>query len=641
MTDDNKPLLEWAATTTPNPLGIDNPGAVTILATNLTRKTIDLSSATFSFDVGSYGKDLATSFDGVGTHGPEGWNFVNEGSGVFGVTVESGHSPAVGADGLQFSISGIAVNDNPGTTMVTIEEVTPDNRTAYKQAPLLKAYPDLTLEGPFVTPASVDYGGSVQVKWTATKGATVTLTVNGEVITHVKGNPNLPLPASGSYELDNITEAKTAIIATAELQTPTGRQKKEKPFILSLNAPTISDFTSSRVAGKPNTISVNWTATSVQQATLDIGSESFDVTGLSTYEHAGSLFSETVKLTVTNPATGASQSVTQPPAVANFELASPGPDLQPPSFALMWATDNFLGLLYTEDFNAPPRVAFSPDGQNWTLGPAAPNEGSGSSGTGYCPSVATLGDTVYVPQRKWNGSDLTTVLSQFSVSTNTWGTSQSMDWVPVANTLGVTIASDGNSTLYAAEMGSSLSGLRQSTDQGATWTALTPPDDPVVSALCPINSGLTWIDGTLYLCGSYINKDKARVFTYNGDGGWTQLASTGDFPTYPNIQQVNWRGSLATLSAPLAQSRGGDNTAGALQLFECTPAGVWSQQPASTTQWINQDTGPLFLGLAEFKDIIFYSIGPSSYSGGGVYMYYDEPTALPGEFGGSPVKTHG
>lgn len=223
-------LLSYAVSTEPDPLQVSPTLAtLTIVVSNDTHRSIDCQSIGFSFLQGTNAKDFFSDSTGIVTSVPEGWSIKQEDARF---TALPDNAPAqISADGLTFRLSNIAVNTQVGTTDMTITEVTTKG-TGTLDYPLAKFPLNFEVtDFSTVQELPIDYGSIVTLKWKGTTGATYVLRyVDAEghtvVITHVKDEPTQPLPAHGTYTIENLTRETTFYLivtldATIEDNPPT------------------------------------------------------------------------------------------------------------------------------------------------------------------------------------------------------------------------------------------------------------------------------------------------------------------------------------------------------------------------------------------------------------------------------------
>ncbi|HEY0319608.1 MAG TPA: hypothetical protein VGC66_01425 [Pyrinomonadaceae bacterium] len=209
-------LLTYAVQTNQDPIqaspqtGDKSSLTLMIVISNDTHKIIDCQSLSFGFLKGTDAKDLFPDATGIGTSVPKGWSIKQDGS-LFTATPDpskDGHNGKIGRDGLTFVLSNIKVNEQPGTTDMTITEVT-TNHTGTLSYPLEKFPPQFKIGPLTAQPLIVNEGSSTTLFWNGTGGGTYELMyadADGNTVTimHPKGEPDQPLPANGSYTIDKL-----------------------------------------------------------------------------------------------------------------------------------------------------------------------------------------------------------------------------------------------------------------------------------------------------------------------------------------------------------------------------------------------------------------------------------------------------
>ncbi|HEX8494990.1 MAG TPA: phage tail protein [Pyrinomonadaceae bacterium] len=216
MNDKDK-VLTYAVSSNPDPLqaspqtGDPSLATLMIVVSNQTSSLIDCQSISFGFLQGTDAKDLFSDSTGIGTTAPTGWTIKQNGS-LFTATPDISPAP-IGKDGLVFMLSNIKVNQQPGMTDMMVTEVTVSN-TGTLACPLAK-FPQKFKVGQLTAyPPTISAGESTTLSWSGTSGATYALQYlnkdgNTVTITHVKGEPNQPLPSTGNYTIDDVEQSTT------------------------------------------------------------------------------------------------------------------------------------------------------------------------------------------------------------------------------------------------------------------------------------------------------------------------------------------------------------------------------------------------------------------------------------------------
>ncbi|MCA1558631.1 MAG: hypothetical protein LC731_08850, partial [Acidobacteria bacterium] len=180
-----------------------------IVVSNSTHKLINCQSISFSFLQGTDAKDFFSDSTGIGAAAPTGWNLTQNGA-LFTATPATPEAGQIGATGLTFVLSNIKVNQQVGTTDMTITEDTTDN-TGTKDYWLAKFPPEFTVGQLTANPVSVNQGDSTTLSWNCSLGATYALqylNVN-EQVTITETTDGQPLPAVGSYTVENLQSNPT------------------------------------------------------------------------------------------------------------------------------------------------------------------------------------------------------------------------------------------------------------------------------------------------------------------------------------------------------------------------------------------------------------------------------------------------
>jgi len=211
-------LLSYAVATDPNPLQVSpqpsdpSLATLTIIVSNDTHQLIDCQSISFDFSVGTDAKDFFSDATGIGTSATEGWSLSSPSAGVFTATPDTAQNGSIGAGSLIFVLSNILVNAQPGTTDMTITEVTTSN-TGTLDIPLAK-FPQKFKVGELIaSPPTISSGGSTTLFWSGTSGAIYEIQYQvgpGTVtISDLNGNPATPLPSTGGYTINGIEQSTT------------------------------------------------------------------------------------------------------------------------------------------------------------------------------------------------------------------------------------------------------------------------------------------------------------------------------------------------------------------------------------------------------------------------------------------------
>lgn len=275
----SNPLLSYSVSTTPDPIQAspsqDSPSLATlsIVVSNNTHQIITCKSITFSFTVGKNAKDFSNDTTGITSSTTPGWS-INQSGGVFTATPNTPTAGQVGAGGLSFELSGIKVNQQPGTFDFTITEVTePGDQTGTLTIPLGKFPPQFKVNDLTADPLSVGPGGPTTLYWSGSTGANYAIEYNDVTITKTKDGQ--PLPPIGSYTIDNL-QSDTTFNLVVSYQVPGQDQPVtvERSRTVAVVRAQIVQFTAFPLTlGQNAMCNIQWT-TNGDQCYLDPGSQS-------------------------------------------------------------------------------------------------------------------------------------------------------------------------------------------------------------------------------------------------------------------------------------------------------------------------------------------------------------------------------
>ncbi|HEY0319609.1 MAG TPA: hypothetical protein VGC66_01430 [Pyrinomonadaceae bacterium] len=272
-------LLSYAVSSNPDPIQVSpqtddpSPATLMIVVSNDTHQLIDCQSISFSFLKGTNAKDFFSDDTGIGTSHSDGWS-INQSGALFTATPDTAADGQVGADGLSFVISNIKVNEQPGTTDMTITEVTTSN-TGTLDIPLAKFPANFTVGDLNASSLSVAQGGSTTLSWSGSSGATYTLQYGDTVVNETKDGQ--PLPATGSYEVDDLQDDPTIFYLVVTYQPPGGDAplvtQRDCPVTVLVESVALAHFkaTPAVIYGTNNNVPVtlSWEATAAHQLVLD------------------------------------------------------------------------------------------------------------------------------------------------------------------------------------------------------------------------------------------------------------------------------------------------------------------------------------------------------------------------------------
>lgn len=619
----NKPLLDYGVTSIPTPLQTQEPGQVSIAVSYSGDETFEVSQLLFSVEIGGSGDSLTKEATGLRALAGNGWRIASLGGGSFRATPISGASQPVTGLSVEFIVSGFTVNDDPGTTHVSVFETTivdKVKRQGSDEYPLIKTAGPLMLTGPTANLKSVDYGGESLISWSATHGATITLDLDGTTIDHVKGQPGTPLPVEGSYSIDAIERADTVVTCTATLNSGTGPQTKSGQVTISMNAPVIETLTVSRVNGLWWDVEAMWAAKGAATTTLTIGQNApVKVPSNGGLQQASSLSTSDVTLTVTNPVTTVTKTVSQAPIPTNWVRVADGPSLPADCRPMLFQAGDEIGL-WAESTLTPSKLYLSGDAKNWRLAEGTPE----ITPSGFISPLVSTPTTTFFPS--WekvptSGPDGPThgfFLFRRDIATGSWSKSPLLSFTNTeinANCLLMT--ADPNGVLYAGCLFPGPGIFFSSNDAGETWVPLSTPDDPVHASFAVLYSTLAWFDDTLRLVGDEMSSSTLQFVAWDPVKQWQPGAITGSASFNLNVQSSVVVDTLYMVPNP-------SNTAGGvpLQLFKMSAAGaVVGFGPASGAVLKDAEVLQNNIGFTAFNDIFLVCGPPSVISGGGIWMF--------------------
>jgi hypothetical protein len=319
-------ILKLAMTATPVSPQCGEALSLQFTATNETDDMITVESLTFSFEAGKFPTSLAHDFSNVSfTCRQTGWLMDRSGS-TFTATPANTQSGQVGPTGLEFDISNIIVNDQPGTTTVKMSKTIGPNKTYSKAAvDLTKTYPILNIRTFHAKDSNILYNSAPELIWEASLGAAITLSSPNGTIAHVKDEPSTPLPSTGSYQLDtpliqdtNFTlTANANALAVEQGQVTAQTYVSIKPPKAQLNSKIIPDT-------KPPQVQLEWDiqgATTAQLAAVP-KSTTTDIDAVHGIKNMPLVVETTFTVTAQNPVNRKSSSASTTVTPPSFEWAN-------------------------------------------------------------------------------------------------------------------------------------------------------------------------------------------------------------------------------------------------------------------------------------------------------------------------------
>ncbi len=188
---------------------------ISVSVTNLLDVPVDCTSIDFNFLQGVGAAHLFTDATGIETDVDSRWDILKS-SGRFTATPKTSKDGRIVRRGVLFEFKKIKVNNQVGTTRVTITEVTnvDVNNTGRVVTGLRKTPVTLQIDDFRASPAIIDEKGATTLSWSGTGGAIYSieyLNADGvrSIIEHPKGSLTKPLPASGSYTIEKLETATT------------------------------------------------------------------------------------------------------------------------------------------------------------------------------------------------------------------------------------------------------------------------------------------------------------------------------------------------------------------------------------------------------------------------------------------------
>lgn len=296
MTEPNAPQLTYQVHTDPDPLqaspveGDPSLANLTIIVSNPGGKVVECESISFSFLQGTSAKDFFSDATGIGSTTPAGWSIQADGS-TFTAKPDTPAKGRVGGAGLAFQLLKIKVNEQPGTTEFTITEKT-NAASAEKTFELAKFPPEFHLSEIGLQPIPpIAGGGSITLSWAGSADANYQIQYedadeNTVTISHVKDEPTQPLPAAGSYTIENLMKDPTVfyLIATVpvagEDRPLTALRERAVSVELTEVEATSFTVTPNLIVAEPGSFPVvlNWATTAATKVLID----NHEVTGQST-----------------------------------------------------------------------------------------------------------------------------------------------------------------------------------------------------------------------------------------------------------------------------------------------------------------------------------------------------------------------
>jgi plastocyanin len=226
-------LLNYAVSANQDPIEASpqtgNPSQVNlmIVVSNPGGSYVDCKTIEFSFLEGTSARDFFSDATGISTSAPAGWKMTQSGAN-FTAKPDPDGSGLIGPNGLAFFLSSIAVNEEPGTTEMTITETTTTETATTNVGVLtypLAKFPAQFNVGPLLAnPLTIKQGENTTLSWNGSGGATYALQyldADGNTVNITETTDGQPLPPTGSYTISNL-QANTTFYLIVSVTSPGG-----------------------------------------------------------------------------------------------------------------------------------------------------------------------------------------------------------------------------------------------------------------------------------------------------------------------------------------------------------------------------------------------------------------------------------
>jgi hypothetical protein len=276
-------LLDYALLSAPTTLQAGMPATLTLAISNSGRRPVTVTRIEITLLIGPYPKDLTASA-GFETDKMSGWDIKSDG-GILTLTPEAGTGPVL-KDAVVVTISNVAVNDQPGTTSIAIDETAAVGggapATSSTSLPVAKFPVQFSLSDLVVTPPEVAFGGDASVMWSGTQADQATYMLQYPGVAPFKVSNVGPYPAS------NLTIFPAVFTLTVSLTVP----GQDQPLIVQKQAVVeekpqlaISQFAGSQpvMSGGTPPLVLQWQTQLATSLTLQLAElpGAVDVNGLS------------------------------------------------------------------------------------------------------------------------------------------------------------------------------------------------------------------------------------------------------------------------------------------------------------------------------------------------------------------------
>ncbi|MEA2664000.1 MAG: hypothetical protein QOI11_944, partial [Candidatus Eremiobacteraeota bacterium] len=276
--DDDATLLDYALLVNPDPLQASAQNAILMLVvSNSRREAVDCSSIVVTLPIGTGASSLTEDATGVQSDKPHGWTVTQNEAGVLTCKPKTPQAGTVGDKALVFTFSRIAVNDEPGTTAISIDETASTSTVASEVRSLdistPKFPPQFHVSDLQASPLDVAAGGSTTLAWNGTAGAAYTYTL--QYRPHDQGPPvSIGVGNTGPYVASNLTRANAVTFTLIVGVTVPGQ---DHPLIVQRQTSVTVETLTLEFDVEPPTVApnglvrLNWQTTNALSCTMDPG----------------------------------------------------------------------------------------------------------------------------------------------------------------------------------------------------------------------------------------------------------------------------------------------------------------------------------------------------------------------------------
>lgn len=276
-------LLNYAFLPTPDPLQAGVTATLTLVASNPGRNDVTVTSIVVTLPVGTNARSLTPDATGIQTQLPTGWNASPPSGGSFTLT-PTGDAARVGANGVTFLFARVAVNAEPGTTRITIDETAastsqPIARERSTDVPVDKFPQQFAVSGLNATPLRVDQDGTTTLMWNGT-GADYRIYYDpgsGQPVDEPVGTAG-PYVATGLVRPAGVNFTLKVSVRVPGQDLPLVVQRQVH---VDVAAVTIDDFSASpSTVGENGLTRLSWRTSNAATVTLDPGNLSVPARGV-------------------------------------------------------------------------------------------------------------------------------------------------------------------------------------------------------------------------------------------------------------------------------------------------------------------------------------------------------------------------